>query len=124
MGQRVITKNTLFYGDNLDIMRQYMADETIDLIYLDPPFNSSRNYNVLYKDESGAEAESQIVAFEDTWTRFVGVARQFTPPKNWGASGLALILHSSKAVCMTHLTWRLKRQRGLKTIGLHPSREE
>jgi len=67
MGQRVITNNTLFYGDNLPIMREYLADETVDLIYLDPPFNSSRSYNVLYKDESGAEAEAQIVAFEDTW---------------------------------------------------------
>jgi site-specific DNA-methyltransferase (adenine-specific) len=67
MGQRVITKNTLFYGDNLSVIREYLADETIDLIYLDPPFNSSRSYNVLYKDESGAEAEAQIVAFEDTW---------------------------------------------------------
>jgi len=67
MGQRVITKNSLFYGDNLDILRQYIANETIDLIYLDPPFNSNRNYNVLYKDESGVDSASQIVAFEDTW---------------------------------------------------------
>ena len=67
MGQRVITRNTLFYGDNLPVIREYLADETIDLIYLDPPFNSSRSYNVLYKDESGTEAEAQIVAFEDTW---------------------------------------------------------
>jgi len=67
MGQRSITKNTLFYGDNLDIMRQYIADDSVDLIYLDPPFNSSRNYNVLYKDESGDESQSQILAFEDTW---------------------------------------------------------
>lgn len=67
MGQKAITKNTLFYGDNLDIMRQYLADESVDLIYLDPPFNSSRNYNVLYKDESGVESEAQIRAFDDTW---------------------------------------------------------
>jgi site-specific DNA-methyltransferase (adenine-specific) len=67
MGQRVINKNTLFYGDNLDILRQYIADESVDLIYLDPPFNSSRNHNVLYKDESGEESQSQILAFEDTW---------------------------------------------------------
>ncbi len=67
MGQKTITKNTLFYGDNLDIIRQYMADEFVDLIYLDPPFNSNRNYNVLYKDESGLESESQMLAFEDTW---------------------------------------------------------
>jgi len=67
MGQKAITKNTLFYGDNLDILRTYIADDSVDLIYLDPPFNSSRNYNVLYKDESGEESQSQILAFEDTW---------------------------------------------------------
>ena len=59
--------NTLYYGDNLKILRDYIKDESVDLIYLDPPFNSNRNYNVLFKNESGAEAESQITAFEDTW---------------------------------------------------------
>jgi site-specific DNA-methyltransferase (adenine-specific) len=67
MYQRTLTKNTLFYGDNLDILRQYVAAESIDLIYLDPPFNSNRNYNVLYKEESSSESTSQIKAFEDTW---------------------------------------------------------
>ena len=62
-----ITKNTLFYGDNLPILREYIPDESIDLVYLDPPFNSSRSYNVLFKDESGQEADAQITAFEDTW---------------------------------------------------------
>lgn len=64
---KALTENTLFYGDNLDILREYVGDETIDLIYLDPPFNSNRSYNVLFKDESGKEAEAQITAFEDTW---------------------------------------------------------
>ncbi len=59
--------NTLFYGDNLPILRQYLDSESVDLIYLDPPFNSNRSYNVLFKDESGVEAPSQITAFEDTW---------------------------------------------------------
>ena len=63
----IISQNTLFYGDNLDILREYIASESIDLIYLDPPFNSSRNYNVLFKDEGGKDSESQITAFEDTW---------------------------------------------------------
>jgi site-specific DNA-methyltransferase (adenine-specific) len=67
MAQKPITENTLFYGDNLDILRQYIADECVDLIYLDPPFNSSRSFNVLFKDEHGVESESQIMAFEDTW---------------------------------------------------------
>lgn len=61
--------NKLYYGDNLDILRNrtYFPDACVDLIYLDPPFNSNRNYNVLFKDESGKQAESQITAFEDTW---------------------------------------------------------
>ena len=59
--------NTLYYGDNLKILRDYIKDESVDLIYLDPPFNSNRNYNVLFKDESCVEADSQITAFEDTW---------------------------------------------------------
>ncbi len=61
------TTNTLFYGDNLPILREHIADESVDLIYLDPPFNSNRSYNVLFKDESGAEADAQIEAFDDTW---------------------------------------------------------
>jgi len=60
-------RNTLFYGDNLDILRDHFPDECVDLIYLDPPFNSNRSYNVLFKDESGLESEAQITAFEDTW---------------------------------------------------------
>ena len=62
-------KNRLYYGDNLEILRnrEYFPDECVDLIYLDPPFNSNRNYNVLFKAESGADSEAQITAFEDTW---------------------------------------------------------
>lgn len=61
------TGNTLYYGDNLDILREYIPGASVDLIYLDPPFNSNRSYNVLFKDESGTESEAQITAFEDTW---------------------------------------------------------
>ncbi len=62
-------KNRMYYGDNLDILRnrEYFPNECVDLIYLDPPFNSNRNYNVLFKAESGADSEAQITAFEDTW---------------------------------------------------------
>jgi site-specific DNA-methyltransferase (adenine-specific) len=67
MAQRPIDDNTLFYGDNLDIMRRYIADACVDLVYLDPPFNSRRDYNVLFRDERGEESEAQIKAFTDTW---------------------------------------------------------
>src|SRR3954447_25024442 len=62
------TPNTLYYGDNLDILRRYIDDQSVDLIYLDPPFNSDADYNVLFAEKTGEMAHSQIKAFEDTWT--------------------------------------------------------
>ena len=59
--------NQLYYGDNLDILREHIPDESVDLIYLDPPFNSNRSYNVLFKEANGTAADSQITAFDDTW---------------------------------------------------------
>jgi len=59
--------NVLYYGDNLDILRKYMPDNSIDLIYLDPPFNSNASYNVLFQEPTGEPSQAQIIAFEDTW---------------------------------------------------------
>ena len=59
--------NKLFYGDNLDVLRAEIGSECVDLVYLDPPFNSNANYNVLFKSKSGEGADAQITAFEDTW---------------------------------------------------------
>lgn len=61
------TQNALYYGDNLDILREYIADESVDLVYLDPPFNSNATYNVLFHAPTGEQSQSQIEAFEDTW---------------------------------------------------------
>ncbi len=61
-------KNRLYYGDNLHILREYIADESVDLIYLDPPFNSDADYNVLFRERSGEQSAAQIEAFEDTWS--------------------------------------------------------
>ena len=59
--------NKLYFGDNLDILRQHVADESVDLIYLDPPFNSNATYNVLFREKSGEQSAAQITAFDDTW---------------------------------------------------------
>ena len=59
--------NKLWYGDNLSVLRENVPNESVDLIYLDPPFNSKANYNVLFKDKTGDESEAQIEAFGDTW---------------------------------------------------------
>lgn len=60
-------ENTLYYGDNLDILREHIPDESVDLIYLDPPFSSNRSYNVLFREANGTAAEAQIKVFDDTW---------------------------------------------------------
>ena len=60
-------KNTLYYGDNLQVLREHIADESVDLIYLDPPFKSEQDYNVLFADQDGSRSAAQIRAFEDTW---------------------------------------------------------
>jgi site-specific DNA-methyltransferase (adenine-specific) len=59
--------NTLYYGDNLDVLREHLKDESVDLIYLDPPFNSNASYNILFKSPAGAGADASIEAFDDTW---------------------------------------------------------
>ena len=62
-----MTSNSLYYGDNLDILRRYVEDESVDLIYLDPPFNSNQTYNILFQEKDGTQSASQIKAFGDTW---------------------------------------------------------
>ena len=62
-----VMTNALYYGDNLDILREHVPDESVDLVYLDPPFNSNASYNVLFKEQSGEESPAQIRAFNDTW---------------------------------------------------------
>lgn len=59
--------NRLYFGDNLPILRQHIEDESVDLIYLDPPFNSNATYNVLFEEKNGTESAAQIAAFDDTW---------------------------------------------------------
>ena len=62
-----LASNVLYYAYNLDILRRYLPDATVDLVYLDPPFNSNRDYNVIFRDESGNATDAQQLAFEHTW---------------------------------------------------------
>ena len=59
--------NLLYYGDNLDILRRYIKDESVDLVYLDPPFKSNQDYNVLFRERTGKASAAQVEAFKDTW---------------------------------------------------------
>ena len=80
--------NQLHYGDNLVRLRgegvdKPIPDEIADLIYLDPPFNSARNYNLLFKQHKGQDSPAQIMTFEDTWTFQPFLLTQFrSDPRN------------------------------------------
>ena len=54
-----LSVNTLYYGDNLDVLRRYVPDESVDLVYLDPPFQSGRDYNVLFEEQDGTKAKAR-----------------------------------------------------------------
>jgi len=72
-----VTENLLYYGDNLDVLRRHVKDESVDLVYLDPPFNSNQNYNVLFAEQDGDRSAAQIKAFTDTWRWDKAAAGEF-----------------------------------------------
>ena len=88
------TSNRLYFGDNLDILRDYIAAESVDLIYLDPPFNSNATYNVLFRERSGEESAAQITAFEDTWHWDEGPFAAYREVTTQGPPKVARLLES------------------------------
>lgn len=94
MAARTPERNTLFYGDNLRILRQYIEDESVDLIYLDPPFNSNASYNVLFKSPTGEQSAAQIEAFDDTWHWNIKAQEAFDEVMQSGNSDAAEMLRS------------------------------
>jgi hypothetical protein len=69
-----LADNLLYYGDNLDVLLRHVDDESVDLVYLDPPFKSNQDYDVLFREQDGSRAAAQIQAFEDTWESDQGAA--------------------------------------------------
>jgi site-specific DNA-methyltransferase (adenine-specific) len=88
-----ISNRTLFFGDNLKILEERIPAESFDLIYLDPPFNSNRNYNVLFK-EGKVDSSAQIHAFEDTWEWTDDTVRLFNELKQHQNPKIAILIHS------------------------------
>jgi DNA modification methylase len=91
------TANTLFYGDNLAILRERVEDESVDLIYLDPPFNSNASYNVLFRAPEGHQSQAQIEAFDDTWHWNEPAERAFDEVMQSGNSDAAEMLRAMRS---------------------------
>lgn len=89
--------NHLYYGDNLYVLREHVADESIDLIYLDPPFNSQATYNVLFRSKKGEESKAQIEAFEDTWNWNDAAEQAFDDVMQSGNTDAAEMLRAMRA---------------------------
>jgi len=91
-------KNQLYYGDNLTVMRESIADQSVDLVYLDPPFNSNAGYNVLFKAPAGQKSEAQIEAFEDTWHWTDSAARAFEDVMRSKHANTATMLKAMRSI--------------------------
>jgi len=119
-------ENTLYFGDNLELLRKFIKDDTIDLIYLDPPFNSKANYNVIFKTPNTEEPTAQIQAFEDTWHWHTGNTKgEFNELVKGGdvlgkvMNGMRLVLGTNDLLAyLTMMAIRLKEMyRVLKNTG-------
>ena len=119
-------KNKLYFGDNLDILREQVPDESVDLIYLDPPFNSNATYNVLFREASGEGSAAQIHAFDDTWHWNLESERAYREVVTGGPKKLADLLQAMRSFLgqndmMAYLTMMAQRMvelhRVLKPTG-------
>jgi site-specific DNA-methyltransferase (adenine-specific) len=89
--------NRLYFGDNLPVLRDHIASESVDLVYLDPPFNSNANYNILFKSPEGADSDAQIEAFEDTWHWNTSAEEAFDDVMRSGNSDAFELLRAMRA---------------------------
>jgi len=89
-------QNMLYYGDNLDILKDHIPDDSVDLIYLDPPFNSDATYNILFQEQSGEQSVAQITAFEDTWHWGLESEAAYTDVVTTGPAGLSNLIQSMR----------------------------
>ena len=114
-------KNKLYFGDNLDILREHVPDESVDLIYLDPPFNSNATYNVLFKEASGESSAAQIQAFGDTWHWSIESEAAYREVVTGGPKPLADLLQAMRSFLgrndmMAYLTMMAQRMEELRRV--------
>lgn len=111
--------NHLFYGDNLTVLRNHIRDESVDLIYLDPPFNSNASYNVLFKSPTGDQSTAQIEAFDDTWHWGDEAETAFQDVRRSGHTDVATMLEAMRSFLGTNDMMAYLAMMAVRLIELH-----
>ena len=116
-----IKTNVLYYGDNLDILRnrEYFADECVDLIYLDPPFNSKATYNVLFKEKNGTNSAAQITAFDDTWHWDINSEKAYREIVETGFSKLVALIQALRSFLGTNDMMAYLTMMAIRLVEIH-----
>jgi site-specific DNA-methyltransferase (adenine-specific) len=112
-------KNQLYFGDNLDILRAYIPPASVDLIYLDPPFNSKATYNVLFAEKTGEQSAAQITAFEDTWHWSLISEQHFAELVTRGPRKLADLIQALRAFLGTNDMMAYLTEMAIRLVELH-----
>ena len=113
------TQNHLYYGDNLQVLRDSIATESVDLVYLDPPFNSQANYNVLFRSPTGMQSQAQIEAFEDTWHWNDVAEKAFDEVMTCGNSDVAEMLRALRVFLKENDMMAYLTMMAVRLIELH-----
>lgn len=111
--------NHLYYGDNLRVLRDHIRDESVDLIYLDPPFNSNASYNVLFRSPTGDQSAAQIEAFDDTWHWGDESENAFQEVRRSGHTDAATMLEAMRSFLGTNDMMAYLAMMAVRLIELH-----
>lgn len=109
----------LYYGDNLDVLREHVADESVDLIYLDPPFNSNASYNILFKSPAGSGADASIEAFDDTWVWGPAAEEALLDITHSGNHALHTLMQAMRASVGTNAMLAYLAMMAVRLVELH-----
>jgi len=111
--------NALYYGDNLEILREHVPAENVDLVYLDPPFNSQATYNVLFRAPTGEQSQAQIEAFEDTWHWNSAAEQAFDEVMRSGNTDAAEMLRAMRSFLKENDVMAYLTMMAVRIIELH-----
>jgi site-specific DNA-methyltransferase (adenine-specific) len=112
-------RDTLYFGDNLDVLREHIDDASVDLIYLDPPFNSNANYNMLFAEKSGERSAAQFEAFTDTWQWTDASEKAFDEVIKGPNSKAANMLHAMRQFLGTNDMMAYLAMMAVRILELH-----